>query len=410
MPKMIPVLCALALAARAQPAPSIAFTGARWFRGEAFEARTVYSAGGRFTFRKPARIDRTIDLSGAWVIPPFGEGHNHNIGTGVEEKDRKAIDRYLADGVFYVKIQGNLPLPDQARRKLGLDVVLAQGSLTATGGHPVMLVEMLLARQGYFPGFTKETLRDNRYFTIDSAQELEAKWPAILALHPDFLKTFLWSSDEFETRRSDPAYFGQRGLDPRILPMIVAKAHGAGLRVSTHVTTAADFHNAVAAGVDEISHVPMLGKELITVEDARLAAAHRTVVDTTGSVLRLLPPGIVPPEGVPALFANQKLNLKLLRDIGVHLAIGSDNVTDSSVAEVDYLQTLGIFDNLALLKMWTEATPRSIFPDRRIGAIQEGYEASFLALEGDPVADLRNTRRIRLRVRQGVLLSGINAP
>jgi len=35
---------------------------------------------------------------------------------------------------------------------------------------------------------------------------------------------------------------------------------------------------------------------------------------------------------------------------------------------------------------------------------REGYEASFLALEGNPIEDLRNLHRIKLRFKQGVLL------
>jgi imidazolonepropionase-like amidohydrolase len=55
--------------------------------------------------------------------------------------------------------------------------------------------------------------------------------------------------------------------------------------------------------------------------------------------------------------------------------------------------------------MWSEATPRAIFPGRRIGALADGYEASFLALAGDPLEDLANVRRIRLRFKQGVPLA-----
>jgi predicted amidohydrolase YtcJ len=35
-----------------------------------------------------------------------------------------------------------------------------------------------------------------------------------------------------------------------------------------------------------------------------------------------------------------------------------------------------------LLSIWTGETARTIFPGRKIGSLQEGYEASFLALEG----------------------------
>jgi imidazolonepropionase-like amidohydrolase len=43
-----------------------------------------------------------------------------------------------------------------------------------------------------------------------------------------------------------------------------------------------------------------------------------------------------------------------------------------------------------------------IFPQRRIGLLREGYEASFLAFEGNPLDDWRNIRRIRPRFKQGV--------
>ena len=82
------------------------------------------------------------------------------------------------------------------------------------------------------------------------------------------------------------------------------------------------------------------------------------------------------------------------------LAVGSDNPADSSVLEASHLQSLGVLDTLTVLKMWTEATPRAIFPDRRIGYLREGYEASFLALEGNPLEDWQNVRRIKVRLKQ----------
>jgi imidazolonepropionase-like amidohydrolase len=95
-------------------------------------------------------------------------------------------------------------------------------------------------------------------------------------------------------------------------------------------------------------------------------------------------------------------SLRTLIDSGVTVAIGSDNVRDSSVLEAEHLHSLGVIDELALLKLWAEDTPRSIFPQRRIGFLRAGYEASFLALEGNPLDDWRNVRRIKLRFKQGV--------
>ena len=392
-----------------QMPPIVAFVNGKWFDGQSFEARTVYSVKGQLTSQKPAGVDQTLDLAGTYIVPPFGEAHNHNLGTGVEDWDKKAIRKYLTDGVYYVKIQGNLPLTDEMKLRLGvnrpdsIDVALAQGTLTAPGGHPSFLVGEILLRQGYFPGYTKETLKDYRYFTLESEADLDKKWPAILSQKADFIKTFLLFSDEYDKRKDNPVYGFKKGLDPRLLPKIVEKAHASHLRVSTHADNAADFHNAVVAGVDEVAHVPMTALTPIAVEDAKLAARRGMVVVTTCAAVPALPPSVLPKDNLPQVLKAQSANLRLLRENGVMLAVGSDNPSDSSVKEIEYLQGLGVFDNLTLLKMWTETTAKAIFPDRKIGALDEGYEASFLALEGNPIEDLKNIRKIKMRFKQGVL-------
>jgi hypothetical protein len=388
---------------------SYALVNGWWFNGQAFERRAGFSVNGRFTFNTPPRVDRTLDLADAYVVPPFAEAHNHNLGTGAEDRDKATIQRYLADGVFYVKIQGNLPLTEEMKDRMSIsqpnsvDATFAQAFLTATGGHPIPLIEDVLLPAGYAPGYTKGSVKDFYYFTIDSEADLQDKWPGILRLRPDFIKTFLLFSDQFEQRKSNPAYRGQKGLDPRLLSKIVAKAHADHLRVSTHVANAADFHFAVAAGVDEIAHLPPVGDVPIAAADARLAADRGVIVDTTyfRAVPTLIRMQVVSEAEVRAAEAA---NLKLLLQNGVSLAIGSDDATDTSVKEIEYLQSLGVFDNLTLLRMWSAITPRTIFPERQIGALQEGFEASFLALEGDPLKDFSNVRRIKIRFKQGLLL------
>lgn len=396
-----------------KPQPSIArniaLLNGQWFDGKDFRPRRVYSINGQFSDKKPARLDSTIDLSGLYIIPPFAEAHNHNIGTGVAERDRKAIQHYLSTGVFYVKIQGNLPLTEATKRQLGLnqpsglEVSFAQGSLTATGGHPSFLVGEILLRQGYFPGYTKQSLKDYRYFTIDSPVELDQKWPAILQQKPDFIKTFLLFSDEFEKRKNDTTYGLMKGLDPRLLPKIVQKAHADHLRVSAHVSNVADFHQAVVTGVDEITHLPV-DTIPIPEEDAKRAAKQGIVVITTCGLAQNPPPRVMPSTRVPKVLAMYTESLKRLQQNGVALAIGSDNPLDSSEQEAFFLRKIGPFDNLTLLKLWVEVTPKTIFPERKIGALREGYEASFVALSGNPLNDFVNVRSIKLRFKQGYLL------
>jgi len=117
-----------------------------------------------------------------------------------------------------------------------------------------------------------EELEGTGFFIIESEADLLAKWPRIIAGKPDFIKTILFHSENFARRRETPSLFGFNGLNPQLLPRIVKQAHDAGLRVSTHINTAADFATAVRAGVDEINHLPGFNFERGTSEADYLIA------------------------------------------------------------------------------------------------------------------------------------------
>jgi imidazolonepropionase-like amidohydrolase len=293
-------------------------------------------------------------------------------------------------------------------------VVFANGGLTASGGHPLGIVRRNLERGG----MAKEDGEGGFYFIVNDLADLGRKWEAIKAGKPDFLKTYLQYSEEYEKRKDNEAYFDWKGLNPALLPEIVQRARRAGLRVSTHVETATDFHNALVAGVDEINHMPGFRPEKgdwtkyqdsscykISEEDARLAAQKRVLVVTT--LVSAIDHALQKQEGVPfnALRDLLAQNLQLLKRYDVHIAIGSDSYRQTSLSEALNLRKLEVFDNRTLLKMWCETTAATIFPKRKIGYLKEGYEASFLVLRGDPIQDFTNVQRIEMRVKQGEVLS-----
>ena len=48
----------------------------------------------------------TVDLAGLFLVPPFGEAHNHNVEGSWNLQ--MVTERYLKDGVFYVKNPNNV--------------------------------------------------------------------------------------------------------------------------------------------------------------------------------------------------------------------------------------------------------------------------------------------------------------
>ncbi|MEJ7665257.1 MAG: hypothetical protein WKG07_39895 [Hymenobacter sp.] len=161
--------------------------------------------------------------------------------------------------------------------------------------------------------------------------------------------------------------------------------------MSTHVETATDFHHALVAGVDEVNHTPGFRPEKgdwkkydasrfrISERDARLAARNRVVVVTT--LVSAIDHALKNKEGEPYNEMRDLLvqNLRLLKKHDVPIAIGSDSYRQTSVAESLSLNKLAAFDHRTLLKMWCETTATAIFPQRKIGYLRNGYEASFLS-------------------------------
>ncbi|MDP9177795.1 MAG: amidohydrolase family protein [Gemmatimonadota bacterium] len=219
--------------------------------------------------------------------------------------------------------------------------------------------------------------------------------------------------DEYEKRLNDTRAFNWRGIDPKLVPEIVRRAHDAGLRVMAHVETAADFRNALDARVDQIGHTPGFRGNAqtkwprvepyeISDADADRAARQGTYVVTTLSGITAFSPA--GPDSLTRRRADSLFvrNLRMMKKHGVRVIVGSDSYRNTSVPEAMYLASLGVYSNAELLRMWSAVTPRGIFPRRRIGSLAPGYEASFLVLDRDPLADFSNVKSIRLRVKQGM--------
>jgi hypothetical protein len=360
-----------------------AFINGNWFTGNGFVKQNFYSSNGILTIKKPKQIDSVIDLSGKYVIPPFGEAHNHNVEWYGEERFNKLRDRYLKDGIFYIKNPNNLPkVPAQLAGRINIpqsiDVSFSNGSFTAPQGRPLGLVKRNIDREVW-------TVADGEggfYYSIDKLDDFYTKWKTLKKTKPNFIKLYLLYSEEYSKRRTDSSFFAWKGLNPAFLKTMIEKIHKDGYCVAVHVETSADFHTALLAGADEINHTPGFrakadygfDKYKITEADAKLAAIKKvTVVTTMGTAIDNIIKTI---DSLPYKAAEKEMiihNLTILHKNKVRLAIGSDAYGQTSRFEIDNLQKLTVFDNLTLLKMWCETTAQTIFPDRKIGYLKEGY-------------------------------------
>jgi hypothetical protein len=388
---------------------TIQFTHGYWFDGVRFRPQTWYSVDGFLRSKGQSPVDATIDLKGMFVVPACGEAHNDSATAD----NSKAIDSFLSSGILYVENPGNLPRVRTGERintPDGVDVIFSNGLLTAPGGHPLALVQRNIERGGMKP----QDGEGGFYYTIASPADLEQKWPEILATKPDFIKTVLAYSEEFEQRKADPKYFSRRGLDPKLLPLIVQKAKASGLWVATHIWSAADFHVAVSAGVHQIAHMPgfwpsdeaiaerNFDRYRIREADARLAGKkHIQVTTTLGEGLASLRDPKMK-DVANALLDVYRNNLSLLQRNKVQVLIGSDQLFSNLQGEALELVRSGLMSAQEALHAWCEVTPQAIFPNRKIGKIKDGYEANLVMLPSDPLADFTVVKDVKMRFKRGL--------
>jgi len=397
---------------------NIHFINGQWFNGGGFSTTDFYCVNGVLAKTKPSTVDTVIDLKQQYIIPPFGEAHNHSPDT---ELDFDIFnERYLSDGIFYIKNPNSIPfatskIAGRINKPTAVDIVFANGGLTATGGHPTGLYNYLLSTiyKKSILGWTNRSLEGHAFYVIDSKENIEKKWPFIMADKPGFIKVYLLHSEEFEQRKNDTLFNGRKGLDPLLLPLIVKKAHAAGLKVSCHAETPADVRNAVKAGVDEINHLPgyqVRWKDgyqpnyyLLTPAIAKQMQKKGIHADATYSLAET---ELFVKDSAQRKMRRevQKKNLLLLKKYNIPVTVGCDSYNLTAKTEADYLYKLNIYTNLELVRMWCEITPLAIFPQRKIAALKEGYEASFLVLKENPLQNFEAVYQIQLRVKQGQLL------
>jgi tetratricopeptide (TPR) repeat protein len=391
--KWIVLLVCFLIARNSFADAALLFKNGLWYTGTDFTKKDFYSVNGVLESEFDGEVNRVIDLKGGYVIPPLSDAHSHALGWkyGIDDQNLQFLER----GVFYVMNPNNIQyLTDEIKSKLNtpesVDVIWANGGLTSTGGHPAQIYEHVAKSIGASP----DQMRKQAYFEIDSLADLKQMWKTITAGKPDVIKIYLENSQDFAKQKNNPDFYGKRGLDPALVPEIVRLAHENGLRVIAHIASGFDFRIAIASGVDLIAHLPL---ERLTMEDAQAAAARHVVIETTTMSHRNT-------YGIQDLLAIHTENLRLLKEAEVQLALGTDS-DHSVVDEAENILKLGVLDTTALLKIATQDTALAIFPQRKIGSLADGYEASFLVLEESPLKSFSNLRKISLRVKNGHPLS-----
>lgn len=384
---------------------------------------------GKLTFKQSDNAGEVVDLRGKYVIPPLADAHTHNFDdVGLFDSIYNA---YVEEGTFYIQVLTNhyssyLHVKDCVNGPGKIDVAFAHGGLTATGGHPHALYEtrsMGLGWRAMLDPDNIEKIRNGRseekdaYYLLDTKDDVNTQWKEIIDNEPNLLKIYL-SNFGKRNEEIESGNVGTYGLTKEVTKLIINKAKEEKIPVYAHIESVDDFIWALDNGVSHYAHMPGYGggygkKDLsafiIPDEILKKAAEHKVVITPTVSFTKYYAQAWNGMEmTVDSVLYNEKKNflrdqLRRMHDAGIIIALGADQNGSTLMEEIEDLIDINDFNNHELLEIILN-TSRVIFPSRKIGKLQEGFEASFLVLDENPLEDMTNLKRISSRIKDGLQL------
>jgi imidazolonepropionase-like amidohydrolase len=397
-PSLLAVFVLLAGPAGQRGGPVKVFTGARLIDGTdrppvrdatlVVRDGRVVAAGPAATVEAPDGAQR-VPLGGRTVIPGLINAHGH-----VSDVARD-LQVYAAHGVTTVYSLGGEEAPHLAAR---------DAQRTPTLGRARIFLAGTAIRSG----------------TADEVRAAVAKNAASKA---DVIK--IGVDDNLGTVKK---------MTPEAYRAAIDEAHGRGLRVAAHVFYLEDAKGLVDAGVDLLAHSVRdaeVDGALVAAMKARNVCLSPTLMrEVSTFVYESTPPFFSDPVFLKyahtaqvARFKDPKeqeairtsasarsykaalevalRNLKRLADAGVGIAMGTDSGTGLPGRFVGYFEWMelelmveaGLTPGQALAAATGQAA-RCLQLDQELGTLQPGKWADFVVLDGDPLADISNVRKI----------------
>ena len=347
---------------------------------------------------------RLIDLSGKTVLPGLIDTHVHLAGDPGGDYRDEAVDtdewltlvgvknaRITArSGFTTVRDVGSAPQVGFALRRAtaaglipGPRIVSSGPSVSIVGGH------------GDVSGFRPEVIAALQAGnTCTGPEQCAERVRQFSRAGADLIKITATGGVLSQQGRG----LGQHFTDPE-LKAIVDTAHSLGLKVAAHAHGARGIEAAARAGVDSVEHGTFADAEAIRAMKASGTALVPTLMAYTGIGERL-GKGVYTPTveaKIRETLSSVGKAARAARSAGVPVVFGTDAAVFEHGRNAEefalLVQHAGMSPAEALASA-TTAAAKLLGMESEIGRIAPGYSADLIAVEGDPLRDVRALEKV----------------
>lgn len=402
----------------ASPSPVMAYTGAYIFDGTKFEARPI-CISDKMIVACGDHPETTINLDGLYITPPFGDAHTHHFDGIYTVEWHMSLGRN--SGTFYAMTMtaptsGVVSIRERLNGSGAVDVATSMGGITGPDSHPAEIYEALALGirsyeervERYDEIKTSKLSADDAYYVVETPDDVRRKLTELLDANPNHIKVFLRDSQRYNEGYGKWGPGG--GINPELLPLISTLTKQAGKRLAVSASSLSDFRAGLDAEADIITHLPCYQDTeedpasvyfsiaeadecLLSDKDAEKAAQiglASTLITTEWEKDR-----------ADKWVAWEIANIDTLKSADTTLVVATNNygstLTPGLIAGVEK----GFFTAPEMLELASMKTPKTIFPDRNIGCLKLGCEASFIAFSDNPLENFKAIEDISFALKDG---------
>jgi imidazolonepropionase-like amidohydrolase len=371
---------------------------------------------GRITSIADARVVRWgndvthINLSGKTILPGLIDMHVHldspaEIGgyNGLQYTDSfwamtavKSARDMLKAGFTTVRNVGSQNYNDVGLKQAidagyaaGPRIIPAANSLGATGGH--------CDETFYPPSFQRKSVSVG-----DGAAELRKRVREQRKYGAEVIK--ICATGGVFSRNTEP---GQQQLSEEELRAVADEAHQWGLKVAAHAHGASGIKAAINAGIDTIEHASLVDDEGIKLAVQKGTYFGMDIYNTDytqaeGKKNGVLEDNLRKDREIGQI---QRDNFRKAHKAGVKMIFSSDAAIMPHGLAARQFKTMTDYGMTPLdaIRAATRNAAQALGREKDVGAIAVGRYADIIAVEGDPLTDVRRLENVTDVIKSGVV-------